>query len=362
MPIRHTVWKVGSQPQRLIESALASESLLEEMIVAAPELLSGDWMLIGRQEDTGFRGRIDLLAMEPDGSLVLIELKRGRTPREVVAQALDYASWVQDLDAAAVAAIYGRFKPGRSLADDFRERFGTVLDEETLNQSHRIVVVASALDDATERIVKYLSNRDLAINVLFFQVFAHGGEQLISRAWLIDPARAQTNVNVSVAGEKEPWNGEFYCSMGEGRSRSWQDAAELGFISAGGGAWYSKTLQQLSPGDRVWVNVPRKGYVGVGRVTGLVQPASTFTVHTAKGEAPVLQAVKHGTYHRELIDDPERCEYFVPMKWLHTVPVEHAVNEVGLFGNQNTVCKPTAAKWRTTVERLKAVFTGFERE
>jgi RecB family endonuclease NucS len=54
-------------------------------------------MLIGRQEDTGLGGRIDLLAIAPDGSPILIELKRDRTPREVVAQAIDYASWVEKL-------------------------------------------------------------------------------------------------------------------------------------------------------------------------------------------------------------------------------------------------------------------------
>jgi hypothetical protein len=48
-------------------------------------------MLIGRQEDTGFGGRVDLLAVAPDGAVVLVELKRDRTPREVVAQAVDYA-------------------------------------------------------------------------------------------------------------------------------------------------------------------------------------------------------------------------------------------------------------------------------
>jgi RecB family endonuclease NucS len=46
-------------------------------------------MLIGRQENTGHGGRIDLVALAPDASLVLIELKRDKTPREVVAQALD---------------------------------------------------------------------------------------------------------------------------------------------------------------------------------------------------------------------------------------------------------------------------------
>ena len=83
MPIRHAIWKVAAQPQPLAESSLANEQLLEDMIVAAPRLLSDEWMLIGRQEDTSFGGRIDLLAIAPDGSLVLIELKRNRTPREV---------------------------------------------------------------------------------------------------------------------------------------------------------------------------------------------------------------------------------------------------------------------------------------
>ena len=65
------------------------------------------------------------------GSLVLVELKRDRTPREVVAQALDYASWVEELDTEHVAAIYGRFRPNRSLATDFFEKFGQPLDEDT---------------------------------------------------------------------------------------------------------------------------------------------------------------------------------------------------------------------------------------
>jgi hypothetical protein len=58
-------------------------------------------------------------------------------------------------------------------------------------------------------------------------------------------------------------------------------------------------------------------------------------------------------------NDPERCEYFVPVHWLQTVPLEAAVQEIGLFGNQNTVCKPTVPKWRSTVERLKEKFSDF---
>jgi hypothetical protein len=89
--------------------------------------------LIGRQEDTGFGGRVDLLAVAPDGAVILIELKRDRTSRDVVAQALDYANWASGLDADDGAAIYRRSAPRRSLAGDFRERFWQELYEDMLN-------------------------------------------------------------------------------------------------------------------------------------------------------------------------------------------------------------------------------------
>jgi hypothetical protein len=314
-------------------------------------------MLIGRQESTGVGGIIDLLAIAPDGALVLIELKRDRTPRDVVAQALDYAGWVEKLKPEQIDAIYSRFAPGKNLAAEFQKAFGMPLYDDTLNQSHQIVIVSSSLDPSTERIVAYLAERDIPINVLCFQIFSNGSEQFLSRAWLLDPVHTQTTVRP--AGPNDPWNGEFYQSFGHGPERSWEEAVEYGFICAGGGRWYSNTLQLLAPGDRVWAKVPGSGFVGVGRVVGAVQSAREFAVPTESGEKPFLE-VATARYHREFLDDPDRCEYFVPVQWLQTVPVTQAIQEVGMFGNQNSVCKPTTPKWRTTVERLKERFPGFD--
>jgi hypothetical protein len=44
---------------------------------------------------------------------------------------------------------------------------------------------------------------------------------------------------------------------------------------------------------------------------------------------------------------------------LETRLLSEAINEIGLFGNQNTVCKPVTPKWRHTVERLKALMPGY---
>lgn len=358
MPIQHAIWQVGQQPAPLTNSKLASEALLEDMIVHAPRILSPEWMLIGRQEVTSFGGRIDLLAIAPDGSLVLVELKRDRTPREIVAQALDYASWMAGLGADHIKQIYARFKPGQSLEVDFQQRFRAPLNEDTLNQSHQIIIVAAELDASTERIVQYLNERDIAINVLFFQVFEHAGQQLLSRAWLLDPGETQANAAQSATGkaDKEPWNGEFYVSFGEGPDRHWDDARTYGFISAGGGTWYTRTLKQLSPGDRVWVNIPGRGYVGVGEVTQGVEPASSFTVATDAGDQLATAVLPWGPGLAVHAADPELAEHFVRVKWLHALPAQLAFNELGLFGNQNTVCQPTTPKWRHTVDRLKAAF------
>jgi hypothetical protein len=365
MPIKHAIWKVGAQPTPLATASLTNEQQLEEMIVRVPGILSSEWMLIGRQEITPFGGRVDLLAIAPDGSLVLIELKRNRTPREIVAQALDYAAWVDGLTADKISQIYQRFSKGGVLDEAFEQHFGTVLDEETLNESHQIILVAAELDDATERIIQYLNARDIAINVLFFQVFQHGAEQLLSRAWLIDPGETQANAVTAArtAHDREPWNGEFYVSFGESDSRSWAEARQYGFISAGGGEWYCRTLKLLNDSDLIWVKAPGYGFVGVGRVTGPAVRESDFEFKSPDGtRIDSLQALASGSYHRQFRESPDDAEWFVPVRWLETVPVEKAFNEVGLFGNQNTVCQPTTPKWRHTVERLKTYFKNWDKK
>ncbi len=360
MPIDHSLWTAGIPPRRLPVSRLPSERELHQMIEAAPELLSPEWMLIG-SEVPAHGGRLDLLAIAPDASLVLIELKRDRTPRDVVAQALDYASWVAQLQPADVAGIYRGYAAGADLADAFEARFGRPLPEDDLNAAHAIVIVAAELDPASERIVQYLADRDVAINVLFFRVFEGPQGQLLSRAWLVDPIDApRASSSRDEPGAREPWNGEYYVSYGEGDSRSWEEARRYGFITAGGAPWYSRTLKMLSPGDRIWVNVPGRGYVGVGIVTGTMQPLAEYTIIVDGAERPAAEVLSGGTYQRDQIDDEENCAYFVPVDWLQTVPTEQAVRETGFFGNQNSVAAPRTPAWRTTVDRLNDLFPNHE--
>ena len=146
MPVHHSLWRIGANPSQVEPDRLADERLLEDMIVAEPRILSEEWMLIGRQVDTGLGGRVDLLAIAPDASLILIELKRDRTSRDVVAQTLDYASWLVNLAEEEITEIFRQFSPNSSLDEEFHTRFGNRLSEEALNETHQLVIVASSTD------------------------------------------------------------------------------------------------------------------------------------------------------------------------------------------------------------------------
>ncbi len=216
------------------------------------------------------------------------------------------------------------------------------------------MIVASTLDASTERIVKYLSDQDVPIKVIFFQVFTDAQTQYISRSWLIDPAETESKALPPTGGAKGEWSGEFYVSFGHDTGRNWEDARKYGFISAGGGTWYTQTLQLLSQGDRIWVLVPKYGYVGVGIVQGPAVPARDFKV-SVDGVARSIFDVGNASYQKKFVDDDDKSEYFVPVEWISTRPLSAAIHEVGLFGNQNTVARPRTLKWNHTVKRLKTL-------
>lgn len=346
MPVEMSLWNIGqdSTLSRLGKSTLESEALLETWIADHPDLLGQDLLIIGRQVRTAHRGLIDLVAVDSDGTVHVIELKRDETPREVVAQALDYASWIVGLESEDLDAICQAYTK-TDLGSAFKQRFNVPLPE-TLNEEHSITIVASSLDPSTERIVKYLAeHHDLNINVVFFYIFGSGDARMLGRSWLISPTEVEQRAEARTERRAlREWTGYYFVNVGETEEaggRSWEDCTKYGIVSAGQGERYRRAMMKLQPGDKVFAYISGKGYVGYGIVTDTAVMARDF--RTANGpllEQP-LRALEALSRYR---DDESNADYVVAISWQKTFGRDQAQTYNGIFSKQHVVCRINDAK------------------
>lgn len=145
MPQAIRLWEIESEDRlrEIQRHRLDLEERIETWLADDISLISSDLLVIGRQVETDFGGAIDLLCLDYTGDLVIVELKREKTPREVTAQVLDYASWARDLSNERITEVAARyFADGTSLEVAFKRRFGEELPE-ILNEHHKMLIVAS---------------------------------------------------------------------------------------------------------------------------------------------------------------------------------------------------------------------------
>lgn len=336
---------VGQELQPVARKRLATEDQLQQWIATNPQLIGLDVLVLGREVTTESGGRIDILGLDRDGNLVIVECKRDRTPRDVIAQILDYASWVASLSTRQVHEI-AQSKLGQRLDLAFEKRFQVAVPE-SLNNSHSLVIVAGEFDAPSRRIVEYLAEvHDIAINTAFFTTFEHNGEVLLATDWLLDQEEVTERAESKA---KAPWSGLWYVNVGEGESRAWEDMRRYGFLSAGGGRYYSDFLGKLTPGSQVLAYQKGYGYVGYGIVTAPSVPVREFFVDGK----PVLSLPLQQPRLNHDAGDPESCEYLVAVKWRKTVPLNEAKTFPGVFANQNIVCKLRDV---ATIEFLRSTF------
>jgi hypothetical protein len=353
MALEMTLWRVdGGALHPIRHGRLDQEQRLETWIERDAGILGMDIAIFGRQVQTPSGGRIDLLALDRDANCVILELKRDRTPREVVAQLLDYASWVCDLGFADLEILAQRHA-GKALGKIFFETFGADLPE-TVNGSHSMVLVASELDDSSQRIIGYLSEKcDLSVNAVFFRFFEQGGVEHLGRAWLRDPEEA---LERSVSKKRTPWSGYWFVNVGEGSQRNWDDNRRHGYLGAGQGERYSRHLRRLKVGDEVFAYMKGLGYVGYGNVTRAAVPISEFFV--GEPPKPILDYPLAARGAADNKDSPELSEWAVGVKWYRALAREEARTFKGIFANQNIVCKLRDMK---TVDFLRGEFQVPER-
>lgn len=336
----------GKKPIEVLRSSRYLEDDIEEWIANDVDLLGLDIIIIGRQVLTDHGNRLDLLGIDGTGGLVILELKKNRTPREVVAQTLDYASWACNLTTARIHEIAKGYLK-QELSGVFLDRFGEALPDR-LNDSHSMHIIAGEFDDASRRIVEYLAEQhDVSINTFFFDIFESDGSCWLTTDTLFDQAEVEERRERRT---QLPWSGYWYVNAGQDHRRSWADMVKYGFVSAGGGKVFSRPLEKLQPDQPIFVYQKGEGYVGYGIVKSTRVLAKDFRL--PGGEVLFDQPLEPDGMKRDA-DDPDLAEYAVAIEWKKTFAIEDAKWFKGGFANQNVVCK---LQDRNTLDFLRREF------
>ena len=122
MPLELGVWRIDGGVRSVEFGFLNLENRLEDILSENIEIASPNWLVIGRQVRTEHGGVIDLLAMDRDANLVVLELKRHQTHRDIVAQLLDYGSWVARLEANHIAQIFDEYPVSYTHLDVYKRQ------------------------------------------------------------------------------------------------------------------------------------------------------------------------------------------------------------------------------------------------
>jgi len=170
------VWSVrDGRPLRVGRSNAELERSLEDWIENDAGLLQDGLTIVGRQIILE-GGRLDLLAVNPQGEWIVVELKAGRLYREVLVQALDYASSI-----AAMPSAELRGKVETYLSSSARPEAAEGLTfEDPDDRQVAIIVAGIGADPGLGRIAHHLSSRfEVPVEIVTFDIFDIGGESKI---------------------------------------------------------------------------------------------------------------------------------------------------------------------------------------
>ncbi|VUT28278.1 MAG: hypothetical protein SYNGOMJ08_00847 [Candidatus Syntrophoarchaeum sp. GoM_oil] len=156
---------------------LKRESDLEKLLEKNPEYFfeDSDVLIIGRQVQTNLKSIIDLLGIDKNGDSVLIELKRDKTPRDVIAQLLEYASFVEDLGYTQLDGIFQDYEENEfSLEERHKEYFekdGNLDGSVSFNKKTKFVIVAQEITREIRQTADFLRKKGIEIYCLEFKYF-----------------------------------------------------------------------------------------------------------------------------------------------------------------------------------------------
>ena len=168
---------------RVPESELDTEANLERRLVRTDGAKIGDVevMYTGRQGSPGDGGIFDLVGVDERGDTVVVELKRGRAPRDIVAQALEYAAELRNVDYDYLNDQYSEFVREEQgdrdevlgLREAHAQFFGLddTLSAREFNDTQRLVLVGTEFRDSSLNMADMLREHGIDVVAVEYSTY-----------------------------------------------------------------------------------------------------------------------------------------------------------------------------------------------
>lgn len=231
---------------------------LQEWLAQCPEAL-GEELLIIQKEFDGFddtRERLDLLALDKEGNLVIIENKLDDSGRDVVWQALKYASYCSTLTTAQIVEIYQRYLSQHNISEDARTKISEFLDAPDLDEvvlntgnQQRLIFVAAHFRREVTSTALWLLSHGLLIQCFKVTPYRSGAELFLNVEQIIPtPEAKEMMISMAAKEAEEKSTGEELKQRHKLRLRFWQQCLDAFKNSP------CDLFNNISPSKDHWLN------------------------------------------------------------------------------------------------------------
>lgn len=180
------VYRIDSDDlSRIEEQELSSEKSLESYLIRSDGAQIGgvEVLYIGQQGSPGDGGIFDIVGIDQEGDVVIIELKRGRSPRDIVAQALEYAASIRNENYEQLENRYREFVEDDEASlqkkhTEFFDRKEDSLSEKEYNTNQRLLLVGGDFSDLSLDMADFLREHDIDVICVTYNSFATENEGL----------------------------------------------------------------------------------------------------------------------------------------------------------------------------------------
>ncbi|MDR0771212.1 MAG: hypothetical protein LBE75_08490 [Burkholderiales bacterium] len=208
----------------------------------------------------------DILALDKNGDLYILELKRWSAGKENLLQVLRYGQLYGSSTYDELNEMYQKYTTNKSscLLDDHEKYFSSkqrgLLNKEGFNKQQNFLIVVNGLDQETVEAIIFWKNNGLKIDAIVYWVFEINGDKYI-----------EFNMYSPVEGFLEYESNSYILNTNSSHDPSVTEDMLSERKAAAYYPGWREEIERLQKGDKIFLYQNKKGIIAYGEADGFLR-------------------------------------------------------------------------------------------